>query len=96
VLNEVIELLQAKTVKEFLEELCDIYTNLLLVIYVRFGLDFPVVWKLSANKYMYRAKVWRDAFNQSGIEFDIAYLQNGSNYEKIDKIRKAYNLARGK
>jgi hypothetical protein len=88
--------MQAKTVNEFLGELCDVYTNLLLVIYARFGLDLPVIWELSANKYMYRVKVWEESFKRAGINFDIAYLCNGSNYAKIDKIRKAYNLARGK
>ncbi len=94
VLGEVVEVFQAKSYTEFKEEVCDVYTTALLWLYTQWSVDFTIVWEASARKYLGRTEVWRKIFRKEGLEFKPAYIRNGGNYTRPEKVTKALALAR--
>lgn len=94
VLSEVKELLTAKTWSEAYEEWNDVVLCTLLwlankdecVYEVRL---LPGLGRSTALKYIARLDVWRSIFALHGAVFATRYLAEGSNYKKLEKVRKA-------
>ena len=92
--SEVREVFEAASWDGVKEETCDVYTTLLLWIYTTYGVDMPMVWERSANKYLDRIKVWERIFADEGLEFELKYIRNGGNHERPEKVAMALALAR--
>lgn len=94
ILGEIKELVEANSLAEFTDELCDVYTGLILVVYEVLGVDLTIHWMPTVNKWRVRNLVWKEIFRKEGLEFHPRYLSGGSNWEKPAKVRLALSKAR--
>lgn len=94
VLGELKELVEAASWAEFIDELCDVYTGVILVVYETSGVDLHIRWMSTVNKWIEREATWRNIFSKEGLEFSPKYLSDGSNWRKPEKIRAALAKAR--
>lgn len=74
-------------------EMCDVYTCLMCAIARYTNIPMPISWMRSANNWVERLTFWNQYFKELGLEFNVKYVKNGSNYKKPEKRRKAVELA---
>ena len=75
-------------------ELCDVYTCLMINVTTYTSLNIPILWSRSAHAWIDRIQVWERIFEEEGLVFNKKYLINGGNYKKIEKINMALDLAK--
>jgi hypothetical protein len=88
------ELLEAKDWENFKEEIHDSLYSFYCAFHTTTGINLPMFGVKTIDKIMNRFKVWEVIFKENGLVFNKKYLINGSNYEKIEKINKALDMAR--
>lgn len=105
VISEVKELLQAETKEEVVEEIRDIVTTALLLLYARTGIDvwIPSIFT-SAEKYIERMKRCREVLKEEGLYdaereaeepfYFVKYTRAGSNLLREEKREKFRSEAR--
>jgi hypothetical protein len=95
--REVIELVEATfrwDKAEMLLEFQQVLYALQMQAYQLTGIDFQLWGCSSAVEGFYtRRKVWFEIFEEFQVPFKNEYLENGSNYKRAYKIKKALELA---
>lgn len=95
IIGEVIELIDANSLSEVKEEFGDVLYFIYCWLYSKFKINLPMIGAMgSVKKFTARLDVWMDIFFKNSLTFDPKYLINGSNYNKIEKVRLALELAR--
>jgi NTP pyrophosphatase (non-canonical NTP hydrolase) len=95
VLGEVKELIQARGWSEVKEEFGDVLYFTYCWLYYRFNINLPMIGAMhSVRKFTARLIVWEEIFHMHQLKFHPKYLVNGSNYERVEKVIFAIDLAR--
>lgn len=97
IVREAIELMEA-VIKWDEAEMCLEFQQVLYALqmqaYQITGIDFQLRGCSSAVEGFYtRRRVWFEIFNEFQVPFKSEYLENGSNYKRAHKIKKALELA---
>lgn len=92
--SEIIELLEVKTLDNFLEESNDICFVFQSWLHLKTQVNWPMIWhKRSVAKMQDRLVWWEKHFQKLNLDFHPKYWKNGSNYNKPEKVDKAIGLA---
>lgn len=95
VLGEVVELIEARSLDEVKEEFGDVLYFIYCWLYSNYKINLPMIGAMnSVNKFEARLEVWEEIFTMNLLKFDPKYLVNGSNYNKVRKVRLALDMAR--
>jgi hypothetical protein len=93
--DEVKELVEFENWENFKEELSDVIYMVLCMIHGKTGVSLPMFGAgRTIMKILFRHIIWKKIFKDNGLVFDKKYLINGSNYNKIEKVNLALELAR--
>jgi hypothetical protein len=94
VLSELIEIIEARSINNLMEELNDFCFCLQSLIYIRLKIDFPMFWnKPALFKFQDRLDKWQIIFKDHNLKFSKEYWKFGSNYNKSYKVSLALKLA---
>lgn len=94
VMGEVKELFEARTLSELKDEFGDVLYFLYCWLYSNYRINLPMIGAMgSVRKFRARLDVWIDIFENQNLQFDLKYLVNGSNYERIEKVHLALDMA---
>lgn len=94
--GEIRELFESRSIEEALSEWDDVCCLLLLATTNKIGISFPILpffGKGAVDRWYKRMAVWLDIFDHHSLAFNIAHLENFSNYEKKHKVEKALENA---
>lgn len=95
ILSEVVEVIQARSIDNFTEEISDVLYFIYCWLYQETGISLPMVLAgRSITKFEKRIGVWVGIFADNELYFDQKYLVNGSNYERPEKVARAISIAR--
>jgi len=92
--KELIQEIKSLNIKAGINELCDVYTCFVVIMYTQYGIDLGIIWHTSADEWERRIKVWHKIFDDAKLEFKVKYLVNGGNYDRPEKVKLAIDLAK--
>jgi len=95
VLEEVVEMIEAKTNKERLTEFKQVQLYLLVMLYqfTNWNFTVPKYIEYEIAEDFRRFDVWKAVLNKYSLKFDLAYFHVGNNPCRIEKVEKVFNQA---
>jgi len=93
-LQELLEAVVSLNWTDIVDEACDVYTGTLCCIFNNTGIDLPIWWKRSGNRWVHRVEVITQQLGALGYEFKEKYLVSGSNIDRAEKWAKIIALAK--
>jgi hypothetical protein len=91
--QEFIEEIEKGDLDEAYAEYSDVEGHVAYYLWTNHRIEMPVYTHSHFNKTLGRVSMFRTLFSRYGLDFDTEYLNEGSNYEKIFKVRKALDKA---